>query len=145
MEFRKMTRDEYRQAFEKAQKRPGLHPSRAKFVAYEIERVKPRAKPTALARYVVSLRLCGLMPAQIGKLIGKSPMQVREILKPWGVEVTDTFWWAWPEYLPHLDIPDWIPQESPDHRKLVAEAKRELCRERKMPDARTRKRGAKRR
>jgi len=125
-----------------------LHPSRRVHVGWELRRLplsRYPKKPEPLDTLVVSYRLAGMSVDQIAAAMGMTAKEIAAILKPWGHERSGSYF-AWPEYLPGLKIPDYLPQASPNfdaiQRELVAEAEqiaKKECVRRGLPSPRKRR------
>lgn len=126
-----------------------LHSTRLAYIGWEVKPLplsRYPKKPELIDTMTVCYRLSGMPVGQIATAIGMTAKEVAAILKPWGHEHGGVFF-AWPEYLPGLRVPDYLPQTSPDfaaiERELVSKAEhsaKEECKRRDVPVPR--KRGA---
>jgi len=125
----------YHAAREALLKKHKYHPSRVRHVGWEVKPVPdyqlPKI-PTALDTLLVSLRLTGLPVERIAEMTGQAEDEIRAILKVWGPSYAGVYS-PLPEYLAILNIPPYLPAESPDLEgltySLVEEAEKEAARE----------------
>lgn len=130
-----------------------FHSTRLTHIGWEINPLPLRAypkKPDLIDTMAVSYRLSGMAVDQIASTMRMTAKEVSAILKPWGHEHGGVFC-AWPEYLPGLKIPDYLPQVSPNFdaikRELLSEAEqiaKKECARRDLPDLRKRRMSSRR-